>query len=55
VVHNWSWEPARVEAPAALSDVLNGGSVPTGTALDLGAWDVRVFISLTSGRDSPQT
>jgi beta-galactosidase len=55
VVHNWSWEPARVEAPAALSDVLNGGSVPTGTALDLGAWDVRVFISLTSGRDWPQT
>ena len=24
VVHNWSWEPARVEAPVHLSDVLNG-------------------------------
>ena len=37
IVHNWSWEPARVSAPVALTDVLNGTSVPAGTALDLGA------------------
>jgi beta-galactosidase len=43
IVHNWNWEPASVKAPAELSDVLNGGSVPTGTAFDLGPWDVRVF------------
>ncbi|WP_329269622.1 beta-galactosidase [Streptomyces sp. NBC_01451] len=43
IVHNWSWEPARVTAPADLTDVLNGSPVPTGTELDLGAWDVRVF------------
>jgi beta-galactosidase len=45
VVHNWSWEPARVEAPVELSDVLDGSSVPAGTALHFGAWDVRVFVT----------
>lgn len=45
VVHNWSWEPASVSAPVALTDALNGTSVPAGTALDLGAWDVRVLVS----------
>ncbi|MGY1496628.1 beta-galactosidase [Streptomyces sp. QTS52] len=43
IVHNWSWEPARVTAPADLTDVLNDSPVPVGTELDLGAWDVRVF------------
>ncbi|NEC92446.1 beta-galactosidase [Streptomyces sp. SID12501] len=43
IVHNWSWEPARVTAPADLTDVLNGSPVPAGTELELGAWDVRVF------------
>ncbi|WP_250907080.1 hypothetical protein [Nonomuraea sp. NEAU-A123] len=45
VAHNWSWDPARVEAPADLSDVVDGTSVPAGTALDLGAWDVRVLVT----------
>lgn len=45
IVHNWSWEPVSVPAPADLSDALNGTSHPTGTPLDLGAWDVRVFVS----------
>ncbi|ONI80165.1 beta-galactosidase [Saccharothrix sp. ALI-22-I] len=49
VVHNWSWEPARVGTPVALSDVLDGSSVPAGTALDLGAWDVRVFVTAEVG------
>ncbi|MDX3451023.1 beta-galactosidase [Streptomyces sp. ME02-8801-2C] len=43
IVHNWSWEPVRVTAPADLTDVLNGGPVPAGTELELGAWDVRVL------------
>ena len=43
-VHNWSWTPARASAPAHLSDVLDGTHVPAGTALDLGAWDVRVLV-----------
>ncbi|NGO15325.1 beta-galactosidase [Streptomyces sp. HC44] len=45
VLHNWCWEPARVVAPVELSDVVNGSSTPAGTALELGAWDVRVFIT----------
>ncbi|MER6186587.1 beta-galactosidase [Streptomyces sp. NPDC001652] len=45
IVHNWSWEPARVQAPVALSDALTGASVPAGTALELGAWDVRVLVA----------
>ncbi|MEU9880899.1 beta-galactosidase [Streptomyces phaeochromogenes] len=45
IVHNWSWEPASVPAPVDLSDALTGTSLPAGTALDLGAWDVRVFVS----------
>ncbi|WP_369034643.1 beta-galactosidase [Streptomyces adonidis] len=44
IVHNWSWEPVRVTAPADLTDVLNGGGpIPAGSELELGAWDVRVF------------
>ncbi|GAA4325748.1 beta-galactosidase [Streptomyces venetus] len=45
VVHNWSWEPTSVRAPVDLSDALDGTPVPAGTALDLGAWDVRVLVS----------
>jgi beta-galactosidase len=43
VVHNWSWEPVRVVAPLALSDVLTGGELPRGATVELGAWDVRVL------------
>ncbi|WP_405608027.1 beta-galactosidase [Streptomyces sp. NBC_00076] len=45
IVHNWSWEATSVSAPVALSDALTGTSLPAGTALHLGAWDVRVFTS----------
>ncbi|MDL5198900.1 beta-galactosidase [Streptomyces sp. ALI-76-A] len=45
IVHNWSWEPASVPAPADLSDALTDIPVLTGTALSLGAWDVRVLVS----------
>ncbi|MEV2234129.1 beta-galactosidase [Streptomyces phaeochromogenes] len=45
IVHNWSWEPASVPAAVDLSDALTGTSLPAGTALDLGAWDVRVFVA----------
>jgi beta-galactosidase len=44
VIHNWSWNPTTVTAPAPLSDLLDGTSVPTGMALSLGPWDVRVFV-----------
>jgi beta-galactosidase len=56
VVHNWSWEPVRVTAPVGLEDVLADasdavvgsiGSVAPGTAVELGPWDVRVFVGGT--------
>ncbi|MPY59255.1 beta-galactosidase [Streptomyces spongiae] len=45
IVHNWSWQPARVPAPVDLTDVLDGTPVPAGAALELGPWDVRVLVS----------
>ncbi|MDX3659102.1 beta-galactosidase [Streptomyces sp. ID05-26A] len=47
VLHNWSWAPARVQAPVELTDVLSGDPVPAGAALDLGPWDVRVLATVT--------
>ncbi|NUR63830.1 MAG: beta-galactosidase [Catenulispora sp.] len=45
VVHNWSWHPAQLTAPAALRDVLTRARFRTGALIELGAWDVRVFVS----------
>ncbi|WP_225094630.1 beta-galactosidase [Streptomyces sp. CoH27] len=45
VLHNWGWAPTRVTAPAELTDVLDGGEIPSGTELELGAWDVRVLVT----------
>lgn len=49
VVHNWSWEPARVTAPVRLTDVLDDGAVPAGAEVELAAWDVRVFVTAGPG------
>ena len=45
IVHNWSWLPPNVKAPFRLTDALEGTSIPAGAALNLGAWDVRVFFT----------
>lgn len=45
IVHNWSWEPTRVQSPADLSDVLGGDAVPAASELELGPWDVRVLVA----------
>ncbi|MEV7392753.1 beta-galactosidase [Streptomyces sp. NPDC091215] len=42
-VHNWSWDPAHVTTPTALTDVLDGTAAPAGTELRLGPWDVRIL------------
>jgi len=44
VVHNWSWNPANVVLPSAVTDAVSGGSHAEGESLRLGAWDVRVFV-----------
>ncbi|MEU3937556.1 beta-galactosidase [Streptomyces sp. NPDC029044] len=52
VVHNWSWEPARCTAPARLSDALNGDVTPAGEPVELGAWDVRVFVAAPDAQEA---
>jgi len=41
---NWSWEPARLELPVAVRDLLSGDDMALGAPLDLGPWDVRVLL-----------
>jgi beta-galactosidase len=43
-VSNWSWDPTRVAAPAALRDLLSGETIPRHGPIALGAWDVRVLV-----------
>ncbi|HEU5354425.1 MAG TPA: beta-galactosidase [Actinocrinis sp.] len=45
IVHNWSWLPAHVKVPLRLADALDGSSISAGSALNLGAWDVRVLFT----------
>jgi beta-galactosidase len=41
--HNWSWEEAEVELPAAAVDLLDGAEYAAGDPLRLGPWDVKVL------------
>ncbi len=43
VVHNWSWAPAALVAPAACDDISSGSALAAGAVIDLGPWDVRVL------------
>ena len=45
IVHNWSWLAAHVKTPVRLVDALDGSSLPAGSQLNLGPWDVRVFFT----------
>ena len=42
---NWSWEPAQVEVPECVQDVLNRERFEAGASLPLGPWDVRVLVA----------
>ncbi|MFC9689190.1 beta-galactosidase [Kribbella sp. NPDC056951] len=42
IIHNWSWEPQELTAPAALVDVLGKAPINPGAPITLGPWDVRV-------------
>jgi beta-galactosidase len=44
VVHDWSWDPTEVNAPADLRGVASTSSYPAGAAIQLRSWDVQVFI-----------
>ncbi|NEB03476.1 beta-galactosidase [Streptomyces sp. SID13726] len=43
VVHNWSWEPAKVTVPATMRDLLSSRTHAGADHVDLGPWDVHVL------------
>jgi beta-galactosidase len=43
VLHNWSWQPATIELPDAMVDLLGDADAEKVKALELGPWDVRVL------------
>jgi len=45
VVHNWSWQPVTVHLPESATELSHDEALlPGGTLIDLGAWDVRIFL-----------
>jgi len=45
VVHNWSWNPQKVDAPAPVRDLLASDGKPL-EHVELGPWDVRVVLEV---------
>ena len=45
VVHNWSWITTTVTAPVDLTGVPSGSISHAGNRLELGSWDVRIFVA----------
>ncbi|MCX7522696.1 beta-galactosidase [Microbacterium sp. STN6] len=43
IVHNWSWQPQTVTAPADLTDLIGGSEIAAEDPIALGPWDVRVL------------
>ncbi|MFZ3599324.1 beta-galactosidase [Streptomyces sp. BH104] len=43
-LHNWSWDPATVSLPAAAEDALTHVPYEAGASVELGPWDVKVFV-----------
>jgi beta-galactosidase len=44
VVHNWSWETCSIHLPADVADVLSAEPLKGGAQVELGPWDVRIFV-----------
>ena len=43
-VHNWSWQPVTIHLPAPVRDPLQHRDHERGETVELGPWDVRVFL-----------
>jgi beta-galactosidase len=43
-VHNWSWDPVTVRIPTPVRDLRSNRDCDAGNEVELGAWDVRVFV-----------
>ncbi len=45
IVHNWGWEPAVARPATPVKDLLSGSTSAAGAPVDLGPWDVRIFMT----------
>ncbi|MFK4272224.1 beta-galactosidase [Streptomyces milbemycinicus] len=43
-LHNWSWNPVSVSLPTAAEDVLTRTAYEADQSVELGPWDVKVFV-----------
>ncbi|WP_244893255.1 beta-galactosidase trimerization domain-containing protein [Agreia bicolorata] len=44
ILHNWSWAPCSVRLPRDVTDVLSSEPLEAHALVELGPWDVRVFL-----------
>ena len=44
VLHNWSWDASSIRLPAEVTDLLSSESLAADASVELGPWDVRVFL-----------
>ena len=44
VLHNWSWEACSETLPSDVTDLLASEPLKAGAVIELGPWDVRVFL-----------
>ncbi|WP_084106743.1 beta-galactosidase [Demequina sp. NBRC 110056] len=45
-LHHWGWGKASVTAPIDVADAVSGEALAAGAVVELGAWDVRVLVSV---------
>ena len=55
VVHNWSWAPAEVTAPAGLQGLQTRLTYRAGRRVQLGRWEVKVFLDDVTERSAGET
>jgi beta-galactosidase len=55
VLHNWSWAPAEVTAPAGLQGLQTRLTYRAGRRVQLGRWEVKVFLDDVTERSAGET
>ncbi len=55
VLHNWSWAPAEVTAPAGLQELQTRRTYRAGRRVQLGRWEVKVFLDDVTERSAGET
>jgi beta-galactosidase len=55
VLHNWSWAPAEVTAPAGHQGLQTSLTYRAGRRVQLGRWEVKVFLDDVTERSAGET